>query len=1371
MKRELLFLFTSLLISITTFAQVVANQPDDLVVCDDNLDQFYDWDLSVQDATILGGQDPNLFQVTYHITQQDADFGSNPLSNPYTNTSNPQTIYATVNDLANGIAATTNFNLIVNTLPINSFGLDMIACGNGQPGFAFFDLTLSEIDFTQGTTGLSISYFEDINDAFNDVNPILNPSVYQNIIAYSQLIYLRITDVNTGCFYVSLDTVLYLNVEDVPAINTPTPLLACDDDGDGFASFSLESKIDEIVGTNANYSITFHETQADADSEVNTLNSPYFNTIANQQTIYVRVASQFSGCFTTTALQLQTQINCFTIYPASLTVCDDLGNGFATFDLNLATQQILGNLDPVNYITSYFSNETDALNNTNPLPTTYNNLSNPEVIIVKVVGPTGDIQLTTLTLEVVQLPTPDFDPSYDICDGQSVTLVVGTPNTGVYNATWSLDGVVIPGATSFALIVNSPGVYSVTVIEENGNCAVTASTIVTVGNSANLVQPSDLIDCNGTATGSVFFDLTSQNNTVLAGLDPANYPISFYLSQQDAITPQNQITNATNFEAINTQTIFMRVDNPSGSCPAIFQFQLNIDNCPTIVDCTTGPVNTIFCYVNGADNTYVFTSSDGNPLSVFFNSGFVENTWDELIILDSDGVTNLNAITPYGNAGDVTGLVFTSSGDTITVIVDEDTIFSCETEGYQPLDFDVTCVDSTATPNCNATLTSPLNGAVNVNENTDLIWSPASVLVTGYRVTLVTATGLIVVDNLDVGNVLTYTLPQLDFSTQYFVSIIPYNANGDATGCTDQSFTTRADPNQPVDCASSQPINNTFCYVNSDTNQYSYTSSDGSPLLIVFNAGKVETNWDELIIIDSDGVTNLNAGNPYGNAGDLTGLQFVTTGDSVTIFVQADGSVSCETSAFAPIDFDVFCASNVGFIEVNAFLDLNNDGVFNGNDTPFNNGVFTYEVNDDTNINTVTSTTGNFTITNQDNANFYDITFVTNSGYENCYDIPTGLFENITVTAGNTTIVDFPVTEIMQCEDVAVYLVPSIPPRPGFLYWNNVVIENLGSSTVTSGSVEFMHDPIVTFVEVWNPPTTGTITLTATGFIYDFVNLQPGESISMYADMTVPATTALGTMLTNTITYLSTANDVVADNNTASVTQEVIGSYDPNDIMESYGPEIVYDDFITTNEYLYYTIRFQNVGTAEAINVRIENTLNGLLDSNTMQMLKSSHDVVTHRLGNKLTWTFDNINLPAEVQDERGSNGFVVYKIKPVAGYNLGTLIPNTAEIYFDFNAPVITNTFTSTFVEPALSVDEFGLNTFSLYPNPASTDVNIRFSNALRGSFALTVIDIQGKHVLSTTVNADATNTFNVSGLQSGMYFVKLKNSNTEHIHKLIVK
>jgi len=53
------------------------------------------------------------------------------------------------------------------------------------------------------------------------------------------------------------------------------------------------------------------------------------------------------------------------------------------------------------------------------------------------------------------------------------------------------------------------------------------------------------------------------------------------------------------------------------------------------------------------------------------------------------------------------------------------------------------------------------------------------------------------------------------------------------------------------------------------------------PLKLTFIEGTVELNFDEVIILDSDGVTNLNAGNPYGNTGDMSGFVFESSGDTI----------------------------------------------------------------------------------------------------------------------------------------------------------------------------------------------------------------------------------------------------------------------------------------------------------------------------------------------------------------------------------------------------------------------------------------------------------------------------------------------------------
>ena len=108
----------------------------------------------------------------------------------------------------------------------------------------------------------------------------------------------------------------------------------------------------------------------------------------------------------------------------------------------------------------------------------------------------------------------------------------------------------------------------------------------------------------------------------------------------------------------------------------------------TTINCSGDPVSTTFCYNTGLDNSYTFTSNDGTSLNLFIIHGEVESNWDELEIRDSDGTILYSG---YGNNGNLTGLSFQSSGDTITLEVVEDSSISCVSASFTPIYFTVSC--------------------------------------------------------------------------------------------------------------------------------------------------------------------------------------------------------------------------------------------------------------------------------------------------------------------------------------------------------------------------------------------------------------------------------------------------------------------------------------------------------------------------------------------------------------------------------------------------------------------------------------------------------------------------------------------------------
>lgn len=253
---------------------------------------------------------------------------------------------------------------------------------------------------------------------------------------------------------------------------------------------------------------------------------------------------------------------------------------------------------------------------------------------------------------------------------------------------------------------------------------------------------------------------------------------------------------------------------------------------------------------------------------------------------------------------------------------------------------------------------------------------------------------------------------------------------------------------------------------------------------------------------------------------------------------------------------------------------------------------------------------------------------------------------------------------------------------------------------------------------------------------------QAGDSISVLAEIVCPASE---TSKTNNVLYRSFA---------------VRNSYDPN--MKSVSHEKVSPGF---EDWLTYKIDFQNTGNAEAINIKLKDTLDQELDDNSFVFLDASHQVQSSRQGKALQFKFDNINLPDSGSDQAGSHGFVIYKVKPRQPMALDQTIRNTAYIYFDFNEPVVTNTTqTYTFVSGA-SINSTSSGALKIWPNPVHDVLNIYSLN--EGMIALSLMDVCGKVVKAYSINQSGK--IDVTGLSAGVYILRLESANSIQSIRLI--
>ncbi len=328
--------------------------------------------------------------------------------------------------------------------------------------------------------------------------------------------------------------------------------------------------------------------------------------------------------------------------------------------------------------------------------------------------------------------------------------------------------------------------------------------------------------------------------------------------------------------------------------------------------------------------------------------------------------------------------------------------------------------------------------------------------------------------------------------------------------------------------------------------------------------------------------------------------------------------------------------------------------------------------------------------------------------------------------------------------------------RPGF---SHRISGGAANNTVqATGAVEVVVtiDPTLDFVSATPTPTTTAGNV----FTWQIAELDYFGSQGFVIWTTVPVGTPLGTVLNHSISVSSANTDTYVANNTDSETRVVSGSYDPNDKIattSSRQSEALY--YINEDEWVDYTIRFQNTGTAEAVFVTITDTLPEELDITTFQMALASHaHTYTFKPGRVVEWFFDDIMLPDSTTDLVGSQGFVKFRIRPVLPLLAGTMIENTANIYFDFNVPVIT--------EPSVLMVEFstGLpqayeqNGLSVFPNPATDLARVEGLSAF-GTNELRVLTMDGRVILTRRVPQTRT-ILDVSAFASGVYIIEVRNA-----------
>lgn len=364
------------------------------------------------------------------------------------------------------------------------------------------------------------------------------------------------------------------------------------------------------------------------------------------------------------------------------------------------------------------------------------------------------------------------------------------------------------------------------------------------------------------------------------------------------------------------------------------------------------------------------------------------------------------------------------------------------------------------------------------------------------------------------------------------------------------------------------------------------------------------------------------------------------------------------------------------------------------------------------------------------------------------------------------------------------------PPIPGNPYFQKIIVKNEGTISESTIQLGYEKDEQIPFASATLPSFTQLSPLTAPDWFSvqsGFPTLTPNASQVILLEYNTPTTIPIGTNLTyiDTVTHDAPINvnwllDNTTWNNYNFFQTTVIGSYDPN-YKEVYpkgdGPNGNISTDVTEFDY---TIHFQNEGTYYAQNIVVTDQLDSDFDWTTFKPGYSEYEyTATINETGLLTFTFSNINLPWKSSfGDVLSSAFVNYSIKRKSTTGIGTVFTNSADIFFDYNAPITTNTTINTInslgVNESNSINYSENNGISLYPVPANNQLNIQIdNNKIDQKVTIQIVNLTGSIVSDETVLlSEKSYSYNkdVSNLMSGTYLIKFHFENGEFVTKKII-
>jgi len=915
---------------------------------------------------------------------------------------------------------------------------------------------------------------------------------------------------------------------------------------------------------------------------------------------------------------------------------------------------------------------------------------------------------------------------------------------------------------------------------------------------AQITSPSSLKVCDQNTDGFESFDLTIKNSEILGSLNPLDYTVAYYLLQNDAESNQNQITNATNF--INTtafsQIVYVRAwENANPTNYAVVNLNLVVNKLP---DFTTLAQMNIYedpydgqAEINLNNQTDVINSFIAEYYEVTYYNDYFEavNTQNPIIYTENHTAYNYQNIY-FRVQNPTTGCYKVNS---FSININPDSIIAIPDANLKSILLSANSSNSIASDH-------PINNygtVIDQNNDGEIQRSEACKI---YRLNLDTysttdniadITGIASFDNLVSLNVSDnqfttfdqysfislynlqtlnmincnvsalyvnnlYNLRVLEFQSNNITSIEVSNLNNL------KQFSPAANPLTTLNINNLVKLDSLKCYGNNLTSldlsffpNLSLLQCEGNQISALdtshLNLWFLSCYNNSITTLDLNNSTNLSTLDCSNN--QLTTL-YIKNGKDETLYLNNNPNlqyICADEIQIANIQTNVptalvssYCSFTPGgvynSVTGNGSFDQANDGCdatdwhipeglrLNLTDGAISSATYTNENGGYA----LYAAAGNYTVNPQiENPTYFNIS-------------PASAVLNFPLLDGTTQIRDFCLTANGIHNDLEVIIVGG-QPRPGFDVSYTLIFKNKGNQTL-SGSVSFgFDDSVCDFVSA-----STTVNNQSEGLLlWNYSNLLPFETRTIDVTLNINSPTEIpavnsGDIFDFTASINPISNDEMLFDNYFSYRRNAVNSFDPNDktCLEGtvIGPEMI-------GNYLHYNINFENTGTAAAEKIVVKDIIDTTkFDINTLQVLNFSHPVVTRITGNKVEFMFDNINLAPVAQ------GNIVFKIKTKSDLPIGSTVSNKADIYFDYNFPIETNTATSTFQmlnTAAFETDE----SINVYPNPAKNQISVNAKNTIK---SVQLFDIQGR-IINTSLFNDTKLDLDISTYSNGIYFFKI--------------